>query len=75
MQHVLLQEDDREIGDAANHGKQQDAHEDHGRIRLSLAKGEKIAETGISPDELAHHDADHRKGRTDAQAGKQLWQR
>src|SRR5262249_55015774 len=70
MQYALLDQDHREIGNAADNREHENGDEYHGRIRLPLAEGEQIAEPKIASDQLAHHDADDGERRGDAQAGE-----
>src|SRR5215813_517279 len=75
MEHALLHQDHGEIGYAADHGQHEDRDEDHRGIRLALAEGQEVAESEIAADQLAHHHADHRERRGDAQAREQRRQR
>src|SRR5262245_41014744 len=70
MEDALLDQEHGEIGNAADHGQHEDRDEYHRGVRLALAEGEQVAEPHIASDQLAHHHADHREGRGDAQAGE-----
>src|SRR6266705_5151751 len=48
MQHAVLDEDDGEIGEAADQGEHQDRDEHHRGIGLALAEREQVAEAEIA---------------------------